>query len=152
MASRPEELIRLALDEACSLDNDDLPIAAVVVDGRGLVLASSRNEVMSRRNPTAHAELLAIESVGLDRLRREGEQMTIAVTLEPCPMCAWAIRISGIRQLVFGAHNPDYGSAGSVYDLLRDKRLGRIVEVIGGVSELECRDTLQTYFMRLRDN
>ena len=148
----PTVMMRLALAELDSIPSGDLPIAAVISNADGSVVASSRNAVLEKGHSTAHAEILAIESVDLQTLKRCGAQMSMAVTLEPCPMCAWAIRSSGIGKLIFGAYNPQYGAAGSVYDLLRDTRHGRRVEVIGGVLEEECQRLLGGAFDEIRDN
>ena len=144
--------MRRALDVAASAPSGDLPIAAVICDPHGAIIASSKNGVVETGRATAHAELLTIESLDLQTLRVYGRQMSMAVTLEPCPMCAWAIRSVGIGTLFFGAYNPQYGSAGSVYDLLRDKRQGRRVEVMGGVLERECQRLLGDAFTDIRNN
>ena len=152
MPQSPKELIQLALEVASLESATDLPIAAIVTNSSGAVIASSRNEVVQRDEHTAHAEMLAIADVGVETFKRDAEHMTISVTLEPCPMCAWAIRSAGIGRLVFGAYNPQYGAAGSVYDLLRDGRHGRGVEVIGGVLEEECEQLLGDAFSDIRNN
>ena len=144
--------MRLALEVASSGSPSDLPIAAVIADVDGSVIGSSKNSVVANSQVTAHAELMTLESVGLATLKNKGEHMTIAITLEPCPMCAWAIRSAGIGRLVFGAYNPQYGAAGSVYDLLRDSRHGPSVEVVGGVLEKECQQLLGDAFSDIRNN
>ena len=146
------QLMRLALDVASNGKSIDLPIAAVITDWSGSIIGSSRNAVLEKGDATAHAELLAVGTVPLNTLKGDAGRMTIAVTLEPCPMCAWAIRSAGIGRLVFGAYNPQYGAAGSVYDLLRDKRRGSNVEVIGGVLEDECQRLMDDAFLNIRNN
>ena len=148
----PEELIRLALEVASATGSTDLPVAAVITGANGSPLVCSKNSVTADGQVTAHAELMAIGSLDVATFKRDGKNMSIAVTLEPCPMCAWAIRSAGIGRLVFGAYNPQYGAAGSVYDLLRDGRHGRIVEVIGGVLEEECQQLLGDSFSDIRNN
>ena len=152
MPQSPKELIQLALEVASFGSSHDLPIAAIITNDAGSVIASSKNAVVQKDQLTAHAEMLAIAGLGLGTLKRDAERMTISTTLEPCPMCAWAIRSSGIGRLIFGAYNPQYGSAGSVYDLLRDGRHGRSVEVIGGVLEEECQQLLGDAFSDIRNN
>lgn len=152
MPHSPTELINLALEVASFGWSDDLPIGAIITNSSGSVIASSKNAVVQENQHTAHAEMLAIAGLGLKILKRDAQHMTISVTLEPCPMCAWAIRSAGIGRLVFGAYNPQYGAAGSVYDLLRDRRHGRIVEVIGGVLEEECQQLLGEAFSDIRNN
>ena len=152
MPQSPKELIQLALEVASLESALDLPVAAIVTDSSGSVIASSKNAVVKKDQHTAHAEMLAIAGLGLKILKRDAEHMTISVTLEPCPMCAWAIRSAGIGRLIFGAYNPQYGAAGSVYDLLRDGRHGRSVEVIGGVLAEECQQLLGDAFSDIRNN
>ena len=144
--------MHLALELASFGAAPDLPIAAIITNSAGSVIVSSRNAVIQKDQHTAHAEMLAIAGVGLETLKHEAGRMTIAVTLEPCPMCSWAIRSAGIGRLVFGAYNPLYGAAGSVYDLLRDRRHGRRVEVIAGVLEKECQQLLGDAFSEIRNN
>ena len=152
MSDSPNDLMRIALEIATCHSSDDIPIAAILIDGSGSIIGSSRNAVIERGEATAHAELLVIRSLDLGDFKHDAHKMTMAVTLEPCPMCAWAIRSSGFGRLVFGAYNPQYGAAGSVYDLLRDGRHGRSVEVIGGVLEEECQQLLGDAFSNIRNN
>ena len=152
MIPSSRELIRLALNVASSGSSNDLPIAAMIIDSSGSIIASAKNGVVETGQATAHAELLAVGSVDLNTLKHDAEHMSLVVTLEPCPMCAWAIRASGIGRLIFGAYNPHYGAAGSAYDLLRDRRHGRGVEVIGGVLEEECKRVLGDAFFEIRNN
>ena len=152
MPQFPRELIQLAIEVASLESASDLPIAAIITNSLGSVIASSKNAVVQKDQHTAHAEMLAIAGLGLESLKRDAEHMTISVTLEPCPMCAWAIRSVGIGRVIFGAYNPQYGAAGSVYDLLRDRRHGRRVEVFGGVLEEECQQLLGDAFSNIRNN
>ena len=145
-------MMQLALEVASSGSSDDLPIGAVIFDPSGSVITSHKNSIADRGRTTSHAELLAIDDVDLRRLRSDAERMSIVVTLEPCPMCAWAIRSAGLGRLIFGAYNLQYGAAGSVYDLLRDRRHGRPVQVFGGVMEDESRALLGEAFSEIRNN
>jgi tRNA(adenine34) deaminase len=121
-----------------------------VLDSEGRIIAQAVNEREASGDPTAHAEVLALrraaETVGTWRL----EGCTIAVTLEPCPMCAGAIQLARISRVVFGAWNDAYGAAGSAWDLLRDRRLAHRPEVIGGVMEAECGQLVREFFARHR--
>ena len=152
MPKSPTDLIHLALEVASLGPAQDLPIAAIITNSSGVVIASSKNAVAQQNQHTAHAEMLAIAAIDVETLKREANRMSLAVTLEPCPMCAWAIRSAGIGRLVFGAYNPRYGAGGSVYDLLRDGRHGRRVEVVGGVLEEECKQLLGDAFLDIRNN
>lgn len=146
----PEKLMESAIACAAETKPPDLPIGAVIVDGSGFLLARATNLVEASRDSTAHAEMLALRSLNMNMRRQLAGRFTIAVTLEPCPMCAWAIRSFGIGRVVFGAFNKQYGAAGSVYDLLRDGRFGKRVEVIGGVLQEKCADALASAFDIMR--
>lgn len=146
------EAVRRALDLARTVTtpDDDVPVGAVVLDSEGRIIAQAVNEREASGDPTAHAEVLALrraaETVGTWRL----EGCTIAVTLEPCPMCAGAIQLARISRVVFGAWNDAYGAAGSAWDLLRDRRLAHRPEVVGGVMEAECGELVREFFARHR--
>lgn len=146
------EAVRRALDLAGSVTtpDDDVPVGAVVLDPDGRIIAQAVNEREASGDPTAHAEVLALrraaESIGSWRL----EGCTIAVTLEPCPMCAGAIQLARVSRVVFGAWNDAYGAAGSTWDLLRDRRLSHRPEVVGGVLEAECGELVREFFARHR--
>jgi tRNA(adenine34) deaminase len=124
----------------------DVPVGALVVDATGEIIASAHNQKESDSDPSAHAEILAIrragEALGSWRLT----EMTLIVTLEPCVMCAGAIVAARVPRVVFGAFDEKVGAAGSLYDLLRDARLGKPVEVIAGVLEATCQAQLKEYF------
>jgi tRNA(adenine34) deaminase len=127
----------------------EVPIGAVVVQaGRELGLA--HNETLARRDPTAHAELLAVQRslalAGVDRL----PEATLYVTLEPCAMCAGAIVLAKVGRVVFGAWDEKAGMAGTLGDLLRHPRLNHRVEVQGGILADECGALLRTFFERRR--
>ncbi len=137
--------MHLALDQA-KLAGEEVPVGAVLVSNSGEVLAAGHNLRESKNDPTSHAEIevirLAAAQLGDWRL----EHTTLFVTLEPCVMCAGAIVAARIPRVVFGAWDERVGAAGSIYDILRDSRLGKPVEVIPGIAELEARDLLMTFF------
>jgi len=128
---------------------DEVPVGAVFVYENRIV-ASAHNERESVRDPTAHAEILALKraSQALGRWRLSGG--TLYVTLEPCPMCAGALVNARIDRLVFGASDPKAGAVGSLYNLVQDKRLNHQIEVIGGVSSEECAKLLTEFFRAKR--
>jgi tRNA(adenine34) deaminase len=135
-----------ALDEARrAASTGEVPVGAVV-SRDGAVIARAHNETVARHDPTAHAELLALQqalrSLGTDRL----SDCTLYVTLEPCAQCAGALVLAKLGRLVFGAYDPKAGMAGSVGDLLRHRSLNHQVEVIGGVREEECGALLRAFF------
>ncbi len=144
--------MRAALVEAqIAMDvSDDVPVGAVIVDDKGEIIARGRNERELSKDPTAHAEILAIREAAeaLGDWRLNG--LTLVVTLEPCVMCAGAIQAARIDKVVFGAWDEKVGASGSLYDLVRDKRLGTEIEVISGVLEGEARDQLKEFFAKKR--
>jgi tRNA(adenine34) deaminase len=139
----------LRLARAASV-REEIPVGAVVV-ADGEVLGEAHNETVQRRDPTAHAELLAIqralEKAGEDRL----PFATLYVTLEPCAQCAGAIVLAKVGRVVFGAHDGRVGMAGSVYDLLRHPRLNHRPEVVGGLMAEDCAELLKRFFQGRRD-
>jgi tRNA(adenine34) deaminase len=128
---------------------EEVPVGAVIIQ-EGEHLAEAHNETVQRRDPTAHAELLAIhralERVGADRL----PDATLYVTLEPCAQCAGAIVLAKIGRVVFGAYDSRAGMAGSVFDLLRHPKLNHGVEVVGGLMGQECGELLRRFFQGRR--
>ena len=143
------QAMELAIGQA-KLSGVDVPVGAVLIDASGQVVASAFNERELTGDPTAHAELLAIQRVGKAKGNWRLEDLTLVVTLEPCVMCAGAIVAARIPRVIFGAFDEKVGAAGSRYDLLRDARLGTPVEVIAGVREAECSKLLKDFFDRLR--
>ena len=135
----------LAIGQA-KLSGSDVPVGAVIIDPKGEVVASGFNERELTGDPTAHAELLAIQRVGKATGSWRLEDLTLVVTLEPCVMCAGAIVAARIPRVVFGAFDERVGAAGSRYDILRDGRLGTPVEVIAGIKEQECSKLLKDFF------
>ncbi|MBY8345215.1 nucleoside deaminase [Streptomyces sp. KC 17012] len=146
MRDRWRAAMRLALDEA-QRAGEDVPVGAVVLAPDGsAVLAAGHNEREATGDPTAHAEILAIRraAAGLGRWRLSG--CTLVVTLEPCTMCAGAIVQSRVDRVVYGARDEKAGAAGSLWDVVRDRRLNHRPEVIGGVRADECARLLTDFF------
>lgn len=141
-------LMRMALELASeALATGDVPVAALVVDPSGLVIASATNTKERDHDPTAHAEVVALRLAGhaLENTNLSGH--TLVVTLEPCVMCAGAITQARISRLVFGAWDDKAGAAGSKHDLVRDRTLPhRVDEVVGGVLAGECGALLTDFF------
>ena len=144
--------MRAALVEAqIAMDvSDDVPVGAVIVDEKGEIIARGRNERELSGDPTAHAEILAIREAAekLGDWRLNG--LTLVVTLEPCVMCAGAIQAARISRVVFGAWDEKVGATGSLYDLVRDKRLGTEIEVIPEILLTETSDQLKDFFAKKR--
>lgn len=146
--------MREALAEARSApDTGDVPIGAVVLDAEGTVIGRGRNEREARGDPTAHAEVLALREAARVRGEWRLEGCTLVVTLEPCTMCAGAAVLSRVARVVFGAYDDKAGAVGSLWDVVRDRRLNHRPEVISGVLADECTLMLQEFFAthRVRD-
>jgi len=149
-------LVRRAIEVAgWAAATGDIPIGAVLVDPDGVELAAACNAREATGDPTAHAELLVLRS-GAARLRLDGRDSgwrllgcNLAVTVEPCTMCAGALVAARVGRLVFGAWEPKTGAVGSLWDVVRDRRSPHRPEVVGGVLAEECA-ALLTGFMRLR--
>ena len=142
-----EQRMREALADArLALETGDVPVSAMVISGDGVVIGTGRNERELRQDPTAHAEVLAIRAAAESTGDWHLTDATLVVTLEPCVMCAGAILSSRIPRVVFAAWDDKAGAAGSVYDVLRDRRLNHRAEVIGGVLEEESRMLLLEFF------
>ncbi len=147
-----EEAMRLALAEARRAEaHGDVPVGAIAV-AEGVVVASRHNERELHRDPTAHAELLAIadaaRAVGQWRL----DSVTLIVTLEPCPMCAGALVAARLGRLVFGADDPRAGACGTLYNLCADPRLNHELPVTPGVLAEECAAPLRAFFGARRED
>jgi tRNA(adenine34) deaminase len=140
--------MKLALAEAAIAadESGDVPVGAVLVAPDGQIVALGRNEKELHRDPSAHAEIVAIRKAAADRKDWRLEDLTLVVTLEPCVMCAGAIVAARIPRVVFGAWDERAGASGSLYDVIRDARLGRPAEVITGVLESECSTQLREFF------
>ena len=152
MQQRYDEWMRLALDEARrALATDDVPVGAVVVDPDGAVVGRGHNGREAHADPTAHAELVALRDAAgrLGRWRLDG--CTLVVTLEPCTMCAGAVVLSRLSQLVYGAADEKAGAVGSLWDVVRDRRLNHRPEVVAGVLAEEAAEELRAFFRTHRD-
>ncbi|PRX44645.1 tRNA(adenine34) deaminase [Prauserella shujinwangii] len=146
------EAVRAALAAARrARGTADVPIGAVVFGPDGAELASARNAREQLGDPTAHAEILALRAAA--RVHGDGwrlEGCTLAVTVEPCTMCAGALVLARVARVVFGAWEPRTGAVGSLWDVVRDRRLNHRPEVIGGVLERDCSALLAEFFARQR--
>lgn len=144
-------MMRAALAAAADADPRDVPVGAVVFDAHGRELARATNAREALGDPTAHAEVLALRAAAAvhgDGWRLEGA--TLAVTLEPCTMCAGALVLARVGKVVFGAWEPKTGAVGSLWDVVRDRRLNHRPEVRGGILESDCVALLDTFFKNQR--
>jgi tRNA(adenine34) deaminase len=143
--------MELALDEArAALATGDVPVGAVVMGADGTVLGRGRNAREARQDPTAHAEVEALRQASVATGDWQLTGATLVVTLEPCAMCAGAILSARVPTVVFGAWDEKAGAAGSVYDLLRDRRLPQSATVYAGVRAEESAGLLQSFFEERR--
>jgi tRNA(adenine34) deaminase len=152
--------MRLALAEAATTANRaaamagpgavDVPVGAVVLDPAGAVIARAANRREADHDPTAHAELLALRAAARHRGEWRLTGCTLVVTLEPCPMCAGAVTLARLDRLVYGTEDPKAGAVGSLWDVVRDRRLAHRPEVIGGVLAAECATLLREFFATRR--
>jgi len=145
-----ERYMGLALKEAeQALDADEVPVGAVIVHA-GRVVGAAHNQREQLRDPTAHAEMIAITQAAgaLASWRLEG--CALYVTLEPCPMCAGAIVQARLPLVVYGAEDPKAGAVRSLYRLLEDERLNHRCQVVGGVLAERCAQVLTQFFRRQR--
>jgi tRNA(adenine34) deaminase len=146
------QLIRAALAAARQTGPDDVPIGAVIIGSDGVELARAANARELLGDPTAHAEILALRAAA--RVHGDGwrlEGATLAVTVEPCTMCAGALVMARVSNLVFGAWEPKTGAVGSLWDVVRDRRLTHRPRVRGGVLAEDCAGLLEDFFRRQRD-
>lgn len=142
--------MKAALKEAeRAFDKDDCPIGAVIVKDNQII-ARAHNQVELLKDPTAHAEMIAItqaaSTIGHERLL----DTTIYVTLEPCTMCAGALVLARVKRLVFGAHDAKAGACGTLYNIAQDDRLNHRLEVVSGLMAEQSQSLLQEFFRRLR--
>ncbi|MBU8807799.1 nucleoside deaminase [Mycolicibacterium goodii] len=147
----PETQIRAALEVARTAGPRDVPIGAVVYGADGTELARAVNVREADGDPAGHAEIVAMRAAAQvlgDGWRLEGT--TLAVTVEPCTMCAGALVLARVSRLVFGAWEPKTGAVGSLWDVVRDRRLNHRPEVLGGVLADECAALLEEFFARQR--
>jgi tRNA(adenine34) deaminase len=142
----------LALAEArMAAQAGDVPVGAVVLDAQGALLARGRNAREQHHDPTAHAEVVALREAAsaLGTWRLDG--CTLVVTLEPCTMCAGAAVLARLARLVYAVDDPKAGAAGSVWDVVRDRRLNHRPEVVRGVRAEEAGEVLRAFFAQRRD-
>ncbi len=143
--------MRLALEEGrAALPSGDVPVGAVVLDEGGAVIGRGHNEREADADPTAHAEVVALRQAARARGEWRLDGCTLVVTLEPCTMCAGALVLARVARLVFGAYDDKAGAVGSLWDVVRDRRLNHRPEVVPGVLAEESRAMLLDFFTAQR--
>jgi len=147
-----DDAMRAALAEAAQApETGDIPIGAVVLDAGGDVVGRGHNRREADSDPTAHAEVLALRHAAAERHSWRLDGCTLVVTLEPCTMCAGAAVLARVERLVFGAWNEDMGAVGTLWDVVRDRRLNHRPEVVSGVLADECGALVQGFFRSHRE-
>jgi len=142
-----DEWMGAALAEARSaLTSGDVPVGAIVVDSAGEVIGRGRNVRERDHDPTGHAEIVALRRAAATRGTWRLDGCTLVATLEPCTMCAGAVVLARVGTLVFGAHDDKAGAVGSLWDVVRDRRLNHRPEVVGGVLAEESTALLEEFF------
>jgi tRNA(adenine34) deaminase len=146
-----KELMQQALLLAKEAANHgDVPVGAIIVDEKGEVIGSGKNERVKNNDPLAHAEVMAINDAASKLSNWRFDQLTLIVTLEPCAMCAGAIAQSRFKRLVFGSFDEKAGAVGSIWDLIRDARALTQIEVVSGVLADDCALILSDFFASKR--
>jgi tRNA(adenine34) deaminase len=150
LPTQHEQWMKAALREAQrAFDADEVPVGAVIVlDGK--IIGRGYNQIEHLKDPTAHAEMIAITAAANHLQSRRLEKCTLYVTLEPCPMCAGAIVLARIPTLVFGVFDPKAGACGTLYNITEDKRLNHTVHVVAGICDGESEVLLKEFFSKVR--
>jgi tRNA(adenine34) deaminase len=143
-------MLRAVAEAQRALATGDVPVGALVLDASGQVIGIGRNEREAQQDPTAHAEILALRAAAETTGDWHLTDATLVITLEPCVMCAGAILSARVPRVIFGAWDEKAGAAGSVYDVLRDRRLNHRVEVFAGIEADACAALLDDFFASRR--
>lgn len=145
------EAMKVAIELAMNSHVNDVPVGAVILNSLGDIVATGTNERELHKDPSAHAEVVAIRKAAQEIRDWRLDSHTLVVTLEPCAMCAGAIAQARIPHLVFGAWDKKAGAVGSVWDVLRDPRALHKMDVTSGVLEVECAQLLTSFFRKERE-
>ena len=151
MSPKHINFMNLALSEAEKAgQKNEIPIGAVLIAENDELLSAAHNKTIILKDPTAHAEILALrsaaEKIGNYRLLKT----TLYVTVEPCPMCMGALLHARVSRVVFGTRDPKWGAAGSLYNLAEDHRFNHQPEIIEGICKSECQKLMQDFFRQKR--
>ena len=150
MNEKDKHFMQLAIEQAqIAEENGDVPIGAVIVY-KNQIIGKAYNQREQLKDPTAHAEIIALTQAASFMENWHLNGCTMYVTLEPCPMCAGALVLSRMDRLCYGCSDPKSGACGSLYNIVQDQRLNHRVEVTGGVMEKQCRQQLQKFFAKRR--
>jgi len=145
------KFMKLALNQAKKAgQKSEVPIGSILVSESGEILSASHNQTVSFADPTAHAEIITLRKAAQKIMNYRLLRTTLYVTIEPCIMCMGAIVHARVSRVVFGAHDPKWGAAGSLYNFADDSRLNHRPEIINGICEDECRTLIKDFFREKR--
>ncbi len=145
-----ERWMKFALKEAYrAFEQNEVPVGAIIVH-QNTIIAKGYNQIEMMRDPTAHAEMIALTAAAAHLENKFLKDCVLYVTMEPCPMCAGAIVLSRIPTIVFGCYDPKMGACGSVLNVTEHKKLNHQVHVIGGVLDAECGGLVKEFFKKKR--
>ncbi len=151
MAPPHEHFMQMAIDQAIIAGQmGEVPVGAVIVDAANRVIARDHNRTVSSCDPSAHAEINVLRSAACRIKNYRLLSTTLYVSIEPCAMCMGAMVHARVKTVVFGASDPKWGAAGSLYDLGQDTRLNHRVEIINGICADRCRLVIQEFFRKRR--
>ena len=151
MSDTHEKYMELALDEAKKAGQiGEVPIGAILVAENGEILSAAHNQTLKQVDPTAHAEILALRQAAIITNNYRLLNTSLFVTIEPCVMCMGALVHARVKRIIYGATDPKWGAAGSLYNLAEDFRLNHRLEIIIGVREEQCRELMQAFFRAKR--
>ena len=151
MPDQHRKFMLMAIEEAVKAGQiEEVPVGAVLVNAEGAVVARAHNETITRKDPSAHAEMLVIRKAAekLENYRLNG--LRLFTTIEPCIMCMGAIIHARLQMVVYGAQDPKWGAAGSLYDFSTDSRLNHRLHVVAGVEAQACADMMKAFFAARR--
>ena len=151
MINTHENFMELALEEAKKAGQiGEVPIGAILVSENGTVLSAAHNQTIKQVDPTAHAEILALREAAIKIHNYRLLNTSMFVTIEPCIMCMGALVHARVKRVIYGANDPKWGAAGSLYNFSEDFRLNHRIDVIKGVREEQCRELMQAFFRAKR--
>jgi tRNA(adenine34) deaminase len=151
MSDTHEKFMGLALEEAKKAGQiGEVPIGAILVSENGVVISAAHNQTIKQVDPTAHAEILVLREAAIKINNYRLLNTSLFVTVEPCMMCMGALVHARVKRIIYGATDPKWGAAGSLYNFSEDLRLNHRVEIITGVCEEECRELIQAFFRAKR--
>jgi tRNA(adenine34) deaminase len=151
MSDTHEKFMGLALEEAKKAGQiGEVPIGAILVSENGVVISAAHNQTIKQVDPTAHAEILVLREAAIKINNYRLLNTSLFVTVEPCMMCMGALVHARVKRIIYGATDPKWGAAGSLYNFSEDFRLNHRVEIVSGVREEECRELIQAFFRAKR--